>query len=194
MVCLYLGHRIPSGLKLDFLKGMPQMQYLVLADCRATDISPIGTLKNLIYLEMVMSYASDLTPLMDCESLLDLNVCFSYSTYDQKDKNFDIFVSMAGRLERLWYSSQMIDANRVQELKDAMPNTDVHCIYTTGQATGEGWRYHKRYYEMRDYLNMIYMADYGGRQYTKVIDGVEIPLSQEFLAQQRQPDWSKVRR
>ncbi len=194
MVCLDLGHRIPTGLKIDFLKGMPQMQYLVLADCRATDISPIGTLKNLIYLEMVMSYAADLTPLKECESLLDLNLCFSYNTYDQKDKNFDIFVSMADRLERLWFSSQMIDPNRVQELKNAMPNTDVHCIYATGQATGEGWRYHKRYYEMRDYLNMIYMADYGGRQYTKVIDGVEIPLSQEFLAQQRQPDWSKVRR
>ena len=194
MVCLDLGHRIPTGLTLEFLKGMPQMQYLVLADCRATDISPIGTLKNLIYLEMVMSYAADLTPITECDSLLDLNVCFSYSTYDQKDKNFDIFVSMADRLERLWYSSQMIDAKRVQELKDAMPNTDVHCIYATGQATGEGWRYHKRYYEMRDYLNMIYMSDYGGRQYSKIIDGVEIPLSQEFLAQQRQPDWSKVRR
>ena len=35
--------------------------------------------------------------------------------------------------------------------------------------------------------------NYGGRQYTKIIDGKEIPLTPEFLANQRQPDWSKVR-
>ena len=37
---------------------------------------------------------------------------------------------------------------------------------------------------------MIYMGDYGGRQYTKIINGQEIPLSKEFLATQREPDWS----
>ncbi len=194
MLCLDLGHRLPSGLKLDFLYDMPQLQFLVLADCRATDIKPIGSLKNLVYLEMVMSYASDLTPIKDCTSLLDLDVCFSYETYGQKDNNFDVFVSLSDHLERLWYSSLMIDPARADELKKAMPKTDIHCIYATAQATGEGWRYHKRYYEMRDLLQMIYMADYGGRQYTKIIDGVEVPLSKEFLDSQRQPDWSKIRR
>lgn len=193
MVCLDLGHRIPHGMTLDFLYGMPQLQYLVLADCRATDITPIGSLKNLVYLEMILSYANDLSPIKECTSLLDLNVCFSYNTYGSKDKNYEIFTSMAGQLERLWYSSLMIDPSRYDELKKAMPNTEVHCIYATAQATGEGWRYHKRYYEMRDYLQMIYMGDYGGRQYTKIIDGKEIPLTPEFLANQRQPDWSKVR-
>ena len=194
MVCLDLGHRVPTGLKLDFLYGMPQMKFLVLADCRATDITPIGSLKNLIYLEMVMAYVNDLSPLKECTSLLDLDVCFSYNTYNQRDKNYEIFVSMADHLERLWYSSQMIDADKVASLAAAMPNTDVHCIYATAQATGEGWRYHKRYYEMRDYLHMIYMSDYGGRQYSKIIDGVEIPLTKEFMATQREPDWSKIRR
>ena len=194
MLCLDLGHRIPTGLKLDFLYGMPQLQYLVLADCRATDITPIGSLKNLIYLEMVMSYASDLTPIKECTSLLDLNLCFSYNTYGQKDNNYEVFVSLADHLERLWYSSLMIDPAREADLKKAMPNTDIHCIYATGQATGEGWRYHKRYYEMRDYVHMIYMSDYGGRQYSKLIDGQEIPLTKEFLATQREPDWSKIRR
>ena len=194
MVCLDLGHRVPTGLKLDFLYDMPQLQFLILADCRAADIKPIGSLKNLIYLEMVMSYAADLSPIKECTSLLDLDVCFSYETYNQKDKNYEIFVSLADHLERLWFSSLMIEPNRVEELKKAMPKTDVHCIYATAQATGEGWRYHKRYYEMRDYLKMIYMSDYGGRQYSKWIDGVEIPLTQEFMATQREPDWSKIRR
>ena len=41
-------------------------------------------------------------------------------------------------------------------------------------------------------LTRVVDAD-GGRQYTMIIDGEEIPLSKEFLAQQREPDWSKVR-
>ena len=194
MLCLDLGHRVPTGLKLDFLYDMPQLQYLVLADCRATDITPIGSLKNLVYLEMILSYAEDLSPLKNCENLKDLNVCFSYSTFNKKDQNFEIFTSMADHLERLWYSSLMIDPARYNELAQAMPNTEVHCIYDYTRATAEGWRYHERYYEMRDLLHMIYMGDYGGRQYSKIINGQEIPLDKEFLATQRQPDWSKVRR
>ena len=194
MLCLDLGHRVPTGLKLDFLYDMPQLQYLVLADCRATDITPIGSLKNLVYLEMILSYAEDLAPLKNCENLKDLNVCFSYSTFNKKEQNFEIFTSMADHLERLWYSSLMIDPARYNELAQAMPNTEVHCIYDYTRATAEGWRYHERYYEMRDLLHMIYMGDYGGRQYSKIINGQEIPLDKEFLATQRQPDWSKIRR
>ena len=47
--------------------------------------------------------------------------------------------------------------------------------------------------EMRDLLNMYYMGDYGGRQYSRIIDGVEEPLDPEFIANQRLPDFSKMR-
>lgn len=194
MRCIDLGHRVPTGLKLDFLYDMPQLEYLVLADSRATDITPIGSLKNLVYLEMILSYPNDLSPLKNCTSLKDLNVCFCYDVYGQKDKNFEIFTSMADHLERLWYSSLEIEPSRYDELAKAMPNTEVHCVYNFTEATALGWRYHERYYQMRDYLHMIYMGDYGGRQYTKIINGQEIPLSKEFLATQREPDWSLVRR
>ncbi len=190
MICLDLGHRIPFD-DLSFLYEMPQVQYLVLADCRTYDISPIGSLKDLCYLEMILSYATDLSPLQNCPKLVDLNVCFCNNT--DKDKNFEVFSAMSGQLERLWYSSFMIAEKQRAELQEKMPNTEIHCIYAITDATGQRWRYSKHYYEMRDLLNMFYMGDYGGRQYTKTIDGVEIPLDPEFIANQRLPDFSKMR-
>ena len=58
-------------------------------------------------------------------------------------------------------------------------------------ATAFGWRYHERYYEMRDLLGVFYMGGLGGRQYSKIIDGVEYPLSEEFLAQQKNVVYAK---
>ena len=190
MICLDLGHRIPFN-DLSFLYDMPQVKYLVLADCRTYDITPIGSLKNLIYLEMILSYATDLSPLLECTSLVDVDVAFCNNT--DKDKNFEVFTAMADRLERLWYSSYMISDKKKAELKELMPNTEIYVVYAITDATGGGWRYNAHYYEMRDLLNMYYMGDYGGRQYSRIIDGVEEPLDPEFIANQRLPDFSKMR-
>ena len=190
MICLDLGHRIPFN-DLSFLYEMPQIKYLVLADCRTYDITPIGSLKNLIYLEMILSYATDLSPLLDCTSLVDLDVAFCNNT--DKEKNFEVFTAMSGQLERLWYSSYMISDKKKAELKELMPNTEIYVVYAITDATGGGWRYNAHYYEMRDLLNMYYMGDYGGRQFSRIIDGVEEPLDPEFLENQRLPDFSKMR-
>ena len=190
MICLDLGHRIPFD-DLSFLYEMPQVKYLVLADCRTYDISPIGSLKNLIYLEMIISYATDLTPLTECPNLVDVNVSFCNNT--KKDTNFEIFTSMADRWQRLWYSSYMLSDAQKKQLVEKMPNTEIYVVYAITDATGGTWRYNAHYYEMRDLLNMYYMGGYGGRQYTRTIDGVEEPLDAEFLANQRLPDFSKMR-
>ena len=44
---------------------------------------------------------------------------------------------------------------------------------------------------MRDLLGVFYMGGLGGRQYSKIIDGVEYPLSEEFLAQQKNVVYAK---
>ena len=97
------------------------------------------------------------------------------------------------QLERLWYSSYMISDKKKAELKELMPNTEIYVVYAITDATGGGWRYNAHYYEMRDLLNMYYMGDYGGRQFSRIIDGVEEPLDPEFLENQRLPDFSKMR-
>ncbi len=184
MICLDLGHRITFN-DLTFLYEMPQVVYLVLADCRTTDITPIGSLKNLIFLEMILAYAKDLRPLKDCTSLVDLNV--SFCTRTDQEQNYEAFVSLSGQLKRLWYSSYMIAKNKQEQLKKEMPNTDVHITTYIEEATGQRWRYSKNYYDMRDILGMWYMGDLGGRQMSRYIDGVEYPLDKDFLAKQYYP-------
>lgn len=181
MLCADFGHRIMFQ-DLSALSKMPQLQYLLLADCWAQDITPVGTLENLIYFEMVLGFTRDLTPLLNCKNLLDLNVCFSY--YTDPETNLAVFKQMT-QLERLWISVGMIPEGTEQELREALPNTEIHLVVNIEDATGFGWRYHERYYEMRDLLGVFYMGELGGRQYSKTIDGVEYPLSEEFLSQQK---------
>lgn len=180
MLCADFGHRITFQ-DMSALSEMPQLKYLLLADCWSQDITPVGTLENLIYFEMVLGLAKDLTPLLNCKNLLDLNVCFCY--YTDPETNLAVFKQMT-QLERLWISYWMIPEGTEQELREALPNTEIVLVREKNDATAFGWRFHKRYYEMRDLLGVFYMGELGGRQYSKIIDGVEYPLSEEFLAQQ----------
>ncbi len=180
MLCADFGHRITFQ-DMSALSEMPQLKYLLLADCWSQDITPVGTLENLIYFEMVLGLAKDLTPLLNCKNLLDLNVCFCY--YTDPETNLAIFKQMT-QLERLWISYWMIPEGTEQELREALPNTEIVLVREKNDATAFGWRFHERYYEMRDLLGVFYMGELGGRQYSKIIDGVEYPLSEEFLAQQ----------
>ena len=180
MLCADFGHRITFQ-DMSALSEMPQLKYLLLADCWSQDITPVGTLENLIYFEMVLGLAKDLTPLLNCKNLLDLNVCFCY--YTDPETNLAVFKQMT-QLERLWISYWMIPEGTEQELREALPNTEIVLVREKNDATAFGWRFHERYYEMRDLLGVFYMGELGVRQYSKIIDGVEYPLSEEFLAQQ----------
>lgn len=180
MLCADFGHRITFQ-DMSALSEMPQLQYLLLADCWSQDITPVGTLENLVYFEMVLGLAKDLTPLLNCKNLLDLNVCFCY--YTDPETNLAVFKQMT-QLERLWISYWMIPEGTEQELREALPNTEIVLVREKNDATAFGWRFHERYYKMRDLLGVFYMGELGGRQYSKIIDGVEYPLSEEFLAQQ----------
>ena len=192
MICLDMGHRTTDYMghkELDFLYGMPNLKYLILADSQSKDLTPIGSLKNLVFLEIILSYSQDLTPLTGCTALEDLNVCFNYDT--NPDSNFAAFSQMTW-LKRLYFSNTMVKQTDQEKLRELLPNTDIHVIYNTAQATGDHWRYSKNYYDMRDMLGYLwYMDDYGGRQWSKWIDGVEYPLDKDFLAQQVIPDNGK---
>ena len=187
MLCADFGHRILFQ-DMSALSEMPQLKYLLLADCWAEDITPVGTLENLIYFEMVLGHTTDLTPLLNCKNLLDLNVCFNY--YTDPETNLTVFKQMT-QLERLWISYPMIPEGTEEELRAALPNTEIVLVRDKMDATAFGWRYHERYYEMRDLLGVFYMGGLGGRQYSKIIDGVEYPLSEEFLAQQKNVVYAK---
>ena len=181
MLCADLGHRITFQ-DISGIAEMPQLKYLLLADCWAQDISVVTELPNLIYLEMIIGQATDLSPLLKCKNLLDLNVCWCHATDPQK--NLEIFKQMT-QLERLWISAPMIPEGTEEELRAALPDTEIQIVTSKYDCTALGWRYHERYYEMRDLLGVFYMEEFGGRQHSKTIDGVVYPLSEEFLAGQK---------
>ena len=181
---LDLGHRMTHKYidSLDVFNYLPQLEYLVLAQCEMEDLTALGSLKNLKFLEMILAYATDFTPLLNCTSLEHLNVCFNY--YTDPQTNYEVFSQMK-QLKRLYFSTGMVSEENIEKLREDLPDTEICVISNPDEATGHGWRYDESYYEMRDLLGMYYMGDYGGRQYTKIIDGEEIELDEEFLASQR---------
>lgn len=167
MICLDLGHRAPDDL--SFLTGMPQIKYLCLNGSPFTDITPVGTLQNLEWLELFMSSVTDLSPLINCKKLCDLNIVVA-SLPDQ-DLNFQALSQMPW-LERLWYSDLQLSEEQEAKLHELLPNTEFYEGYSKMDCTAGTWRADLHYYEMRDILDMWYMGPYGGVVTYRVIDGV----------------------
>lgn len=145
---LDLGHMPVTDL--SFLSGMKNLKYLVLSDQDFTDITVLGTLKELYFAELFMSSVKDLSPLLDCPKLEYLNVGYSF--------NFDTSVlKQFTNLKMLWYPGNYLGEWEKAEIAAALPNTE--CFMPKRDAdgsTGGGWRSSKAYYEMRDALGMFY--------------------------------------
>ena len=167
MICLDLGHRAPDDL--SFLTGMPQLKYLCLNGSPFTDVTAVGTLKNLVWLELFMSSVMDISPLVGCTSLCDLNIVVAY--LPDQDLNFQALSQMPW-LKRLWYSDLQLTEEQEAKLHELLPNTEFYEGYSKMDCTAGTWRAHIHYYEMRDILDMWYMGPYGGEVTYRVVDGV----------------------
>ena len=187
MICLDMGHR--NYKDLSFLYGMPQLEYLVILYWQATDLTPIGSLKNLKWLEMNRESATSIAALKTCTGLRDLNITFMplASTED----TYETILAMPW-LERVWFSRAQLTQEQERKLCEANPNLMLHAVYEWPQSNENPWRFDQDYYDMRDLLGMFYM-DGGGRINYKVIDGVRYDLDPEFLAQQGDMTWDKSR-
>jgi len=155
LIALDLGH-----MRLDdisFLQYMPNMQYLIFAECAIKDITLIGELKELKWLELFKASVRDISPLLGCTKLESLNLCYIYAD----DSAYDTLVQMTW-LDRLWYSGNWMSPQQQRDLVATLSDTQV-CLVPGGESTGNGWRYHEDYYEMRDAFNMYYMDEEGNR-------------------------------
>ena len=104
------------------------------------DISPIGEMKDLEYLEICKSNVADISPLANCTKLVDLNISTSYI------KDLTPLYGLKN-LRRLYLygcdgTGKPIDKNKVRELQEQLPdckinNTHVNC--------GGHWRQHPHY-------------------------------------------------
>ena len=144
MVCIDIGHM--SIHNIDFVKFMPNLEYLILAHTQVQYIEPISTCKKLKFLELDWSPIRDLTPLKSCTALEDLNLGNTYADFAP--------VGEMTWLKNLWMVGCSSGAR--YRMTQALPDTKV---MVTGAATvANGWRELDNYYKMRDLLGMRYMS------------------------------------
>ena len=152
LIAVDLGHCGIGQDDLEFVRGCPHLQFLIVAECYIKNLEPLRACPELRYLEAFKSYLTDVSALADCPKLTDLNLCYIPSLGPEC---VDTLKEMK-QLEHLWFCDANFAASKIIELRDALPDTEF--LYFKGpESTGAGWRYHDIYYEMRDALHMHYM-------------------------------------
>ena len=150
LIALDLGHKEIT--ELDFLYDLPHLQYLILAEDPVQDLTPIGSLKELKWLEIFWTKAEDLSPLVNCTALRDLNISYIYA----RGSNAFEALSRMPWLERLWCCGSNMSGAQLDSLRQELGSCEIF-YERYGESTGGSWRYHPHYYEMRDAFEMYYM-------------------------------------
>ena len=138
---LDVGHNAFTDL--SFLRFYPDLELLIISNNdHVDDLTEVGKLKHLKYLEVHNTRVSDLSPLTNCTEMIDLNVS---STLVTDLSPLDTVTSLerfwANHLKKLPESEQ----NRFKELHpDCKPDFTVN-----GSAISHRWREHERYYHFR---------------------------------------------
>jgi Leucine-rich repeat (LRR) protein len=143
MVCIDIGHMSISNI--DFVKYMPNLEFLILAHTQVQYVEPIRTCKNLKFLELDWSPIRDLSPLVDCTALEDLNLG-------------NTFCDVTPILGMNWLKNvYFIDGSPASAYKFQQANPEAHVVATGNATVGGGWRRLQNYYDMRDCLHAPYM-------------------------------------
>ena len=117
---------------------------------RFHDISVLGGLEELEYLELFNNTIDDLSPLLNCKALRHLNVGYTRG-YDPAP-----LYEMTW-LKRLWYPGNRLGKEACGTLREALPDTVCFLpSYDKDGSTGGGWRTDEAYYEMRNVFGMFY--------------------------------------
>lgn len=135
---LDLGH---NGLRnIEFVRYMPKLRVAILAIGYLEDLTPLEGCTQLEYLELFTNRISDLTPLAGLTSLRHLNLTYNRIT-DPSPLH-----ALTG-LERLWIGRTSFTDEQKAALQAALPD----CEIDYGSApTGDGWRKHPRYEQLRE--------------------------------------------
>lgn len=150
IVGLDLGHHLMTNI--DFVQYMPHLRYLIVADTRISDISPVANLKELVFFEMFGTDVTDYTPLLGLTALEDLNI-----SYTRGDPNI---IAQMTWLKRLWwrdFPGMRCTEEEQAMLAEALPGVPMR--FDASSSTGDGWREGYLYFEMRDFFGMYYMTD-----------------------------------
>lgn len=149
MVTLDLGHA--NFDRIDFVTTMPKLKYLIICSAPVTSLEPLRNATELYYLEMFFTNVRDLSPILDLPNLRHLNI--SHLRLDDYTQLFRM-----KQLERLWWVDSGLTEAQQQELREALPNTEICFWAWDSNAVGNNWRDDPSYYEMRKNLGMNYVV------------------------------------
>ena len=146
LMALDVGHNNTLS-DLSFLYDLPKLKVLILSfNLHLDDITPIGSLKDLEYLEICKNEIHDLSPLANCTQLVDLNICTN------RVQDLSPLYGLKN-LRRLYlmscqdHSGNPIPRSLWQEVKNALPDCDVN---NTAINLGGTWRLHPRYDTLKE--------------------------------------------
>ena len=148
MVTLDLGHA--NFDRIDFVRTMPHLKYLIICSAPVTSLEPLRNATELYYLEMFFTNVRDLEPIVDLPNLRHLNI--SHLRLDDYTQLFRMT-----QLERLWWVDSGLTEAQQQQLREALPNTEICFWAWDNNAVGNNWRDNPSYYEMRKNLGMNYV-------------------------------------
>lgn len=135
---LDLGH---NGLRnIEFVRYMPKLRVAILAIGYLEDLTPLEGCTQLEYLELFTNRISDLTPLAGLTSLRHLNLTYNRIT-DPSPLH-----ALTG-LERLWIGRTSFTDEQKAALQAALPGCEIDY---GSEPTGDGWRKHPRYEQLRE--------------------------------------------
>lgn len=145
-VVVDIGHSYVKYI--EWVRDMPNLKYLILADNWIKDLSPISDCKKLEYLELFDNkHIPDYSPLQGCTALKDLNISGTYADPEP-------LMEMTW-LENLWACQAGLNAAERRALQEALP--DTHMEFDASY-TGKGWRELQAYFDMRDLMGLDYNA------------------------------------
>lgn len=146
MVTLDLGH-----MEIDdifFVANMPHLRFLIIGDTMVSDLTPLQNCYELYYLEMFICKVTDIRPLLDKTSLKHLNVSRTRVDVSQ--------ICQMSWLDRMFWMDPWITGEEQQQIRDALPDTEICFYYEDMSSVNRLWRDDDSYREMRDNLDMPY--------------------------------------
>lgn len=147
LVTLDLGHMVYYNS--DFVENMHDLRFLIMGDTNISDIKALENCKELYFLEIFLTDVTDLSPLFELKELRYLNV--SYCPIEDYTQLFKFTW-----LDKLWFVHSNLTPEQQEEVRQALPDTEV-CFWTSdGSSVDVVWRTSPGYYEMRDNLGMFY--------------------------------------
>ena len=118
----------------EFVKYMPYLDTLILADCSLRSLEPLRTCKNLTYLEIFTTNVVDLSPLADLTQLEYLNI----SNVETRD--ISPLYGLTNLKKMNSTMNEKIPRDQIEEFKRRLPDCDATFTFADESPTEYGWR------------------------------------------------------